>query len=124
MPNARLLCLALACLASLRAMEPAKNESLRVKILAAVFPGMKVSGGTVPVRKIIPRQPGAFRPIDFPDALAGERQYSVAGEPANETEMCAAENMLDRSFSRVRKLQFKVFVCSGPHFLDTKTPLS
>lgn len=115
MPTARLLCVALASLASLRAMEPAKNESLRLKILAAVFPGMKISAGAVPVRKITPRRPGTFPPIDFPDVLAGERQYSIAGEPANDTEMCAAENMLDSSFSRVRKLQFKVFVLPSTH---------
>lgn len=110
MSTARLLCVALLSLASLRAMEPVKNESLRLKILAAVFPGMKISGGAVPVRRITRREPGAFPPIDFPDTLAGEKQYSIAGEPANETEMCAAENMSDNSFSRVRELQFKVFV--------------
>jgi hypothetical protein len=76
---------------------------------------MKISGGSAPVRKITPRQPGAFPPIDFPDALAGEKQYSIAGEPASEAEMCAAETLLDGSVSRVRELQFKVFVLPSTH---------
>ncbi len=115
MSTARLLCVALVSLASLRAAEPTKNESLRLEILAAIFPGMKISGVAVPVHRIIRREPGAFPPIDFPDALAGEKQYSIAGEPANETEMCAAKNMSDNSFSRVRELQFKVFLLPSTH---------
>jgi len=76
---------------------------------------MKISGDSAPVRKITRRQPGAFPPIDFPDALAGEKQYSIVGEPANATEMCAAETLLDSSVSRVRELQFKVFVLPLTH---------
>jgi len=76
---------------------------------------MKISGDSAPVRKITRRQPGAFPPIDFPDALAGEKQYSIVGEPANATEMCAAETLLDGSVSRVRELQFKVFVLPLTH---------
>src|ERR1035437_268482 len=115
MATVRLICAVLVFMTSLRATEPIKNESLRLEILAAIFPGMTVSAGHVSVRKAMPREPGAFPPIDFPDALAGERLYYVAGEPATEMEKCAAENMLESfvrntpSLSRLRELRFKVF---------------
>ena len=105
----------LAFMTSLHAMEPIRNESVRLELLAAIFPGMTVSAGGVPVRKTTPREVGAFPPIEFPDALAGESLYYVAGEPASEVERCAAENMLDSSFSRVRELQFKAFTLPSAH---------
>jgi hypothetical protein len=105
MVTVRVLCSALAFIPLLPAAEPIKNESSRLEILAAIFPGMTVSAGAVSVRKTTPREHGAFPPIDFPDALAGEKFYHVTGEPTTEIEKCAAENMLDSSFSRIREVQ-------------------
>ncbi len=115
MATFRFIFAALAFIPLLRAAEPIQNESLRLEILAAIFPGMTVSDGAIPVRKTTPLKPGTFPPIDFPDALAGERFYYVTGQPASESEKCAAENMLDRTFSRVRELQFKAFALRSTH---------
>jgi hypothetical protein len=115
MATHRLIYAALAVMPLLRAAEPIQNESLRLEILAAIFPGMTVSDGAIPVRKTTPLKPGTFPPIEFPDALAGERLYRVTGEPASKSEKCAAENMLDSTFSRVRELQFKAFALAPAH---------
>jgi hypothetical protein len=115
MATFRLICATLAFMPLLRAVEPIQNESLRLELLAAIFPGMTVSAGAISIRKTTPLTPGTFPPIDFPDALAGERLYHVTGAPASESEKCAAENILDRTFSRVRELQFKAFALPSTH---------
>jgi hypothetical protein len=115
MATFRLFCAALAFTPLLGAAEPIQNESVRLQILAAIFPSMTVSGGAIPGRKTMPLKHGTFPPIEFPDALAGERLYYVTGEPASESEKCAAENMLESTFSQVRELQFKAFALPPTH---------
>jgi hypothetical protein len=85
------------------------DEALRLAALRAIFPGMQVF--VEPGKRIDKSWPVKPKPgeIFFPDALANETVYSVAGKARNEAEQCASENLVTQKFSNTRQVRFRLF---------------
>src|ERR1035438_10541446 len=72
--------------------EPLVDEALRIQILRALFPETAIS--LAPGRSIDYTWTTQTRaPLSFPDALASENVYNVAGPPSDDLEHCAAQDM-------------------------------
>jgi hypothetical protein len=88
--------------------EPLVDEALRIQILRALFPETAVS--LAPGTSIDYTWTTQTRaPLSFPDALASENVYNVAGPPSDDLEHCAAQDMLSRHASETREVRFRVF---------------
>jgi hypothetical protein len=78
--------------------EPLVDEALRIQVLRALFPETAIS--LAPGRSIDYTWTTQTRaPLSFPDALASENVYNVAGPPSDDLEHCAAQDMLSRHAS-------------------------
>ena len=92
------------------AMQPIRDESVRRQVLAAVFPGDRVSfrSGDHYAEAV----PKLGRTV-VPDAVARERIYRVIGPPIGEKERCAAEDVATSKQSNIRKLRLVVYQWPG-----------
>lgn len=99
--------------AVLVASEPISSEPVRVEILNAMFPGTVIA--VVPGRSIDDASRGndGFRDYHHADAMRNERVYTVSGAAVGETERCAAEDLVEGTFSKTRELRFQVFRWPG-----------
>jgi hypothetical protein len=88
----------------LRAAQPVVDETERLKIFSAIFPGARVVAR--PPYPSVKSEPGEL--IIFPDALQGQKVYRVEGATSKE-EACAAENVGTLEHSRLRELRFVVY---------------
>lgn len=83
--------------------EPIRDEGLRREILRAVWPGARATVFA-----------GKFHTIsytDFPDALKGETVYWVSSPPQDQSEDCAADDLVGYTApSRRRELRFRAWV--------------
>jgi len=96
--------------AALSATKPITDESLRMDALHAVFPKTTIS--LVVGRSIDDSwsPAGHSKQSLFPDALATEKVYRVAGPASGPAEECAASDVTDdSSFSKIREVRFVVF---------------
>lgn len=92
-----------------RGAQPVKDETKRISVLSAIFPGMQITPGD-PYPQSKPRS-GEL--IVFPDALAGQRVYRVVGTPSGEAENCASEDVATSKRSDVRELRFLMYPWPG-----------
>ncbi len=96
------------------ATRPIKDESLRMDVLRAVFPGATISleAGRSIDDSWSPA--GHSKEFLFPDALATERVYRVVGPPSGTAERCAASNVVNETLSsKTREVRFEVFRWPG-----------
>lgn len=107
--------LLVAATAPLSATEPITDESLRMDVLQAVFPKTTIS---LAVGRSIDDSwgpTGHSKEFLFPDALATEKVYQVAGPASGQAEECAASDVThDSPFSQIRKFAFRYFAGRGP----------
>jgi hypothetical protein len=87
------------------ASDPITDEALRMEALRAVFPGMQISATG---KRVNARERDWSSVIPFPDALAGEQVYRVAGKPQNEVERCNADGGIGR-ISSVREVALRLY---------------
>ena len=81
------------------------DEALRLATLRVLFPGMRISvDSSKKIDHSWPEKPKAGE-IVFPDALAGETVYEVTGNPMNEVERAAAEDIVTQRISNVRQVK-------------------
>ena len=106
--------LLVAATAPLSATEPITDESLRMDVLQAVFPKTTIS---LAVGRSIDDSwgpTGHSKEFLFPDALATEKVYQVAGPASGQAEECAASDVThDSPFSQIREVRFQVFRWPG-----------
>ncbi|SPE30388.1 exported hypothetical protein [Candidatus Sulfopaludibacter sp. SbA3] len=93
------------------AADPITDETLRFRVLSAIFPDMEI--GQVQRRIDSTLRLGAGPSLLFPDALALAPAYRVTGPPQDERERCAAANLVKRTASGERELRFMVFPWPG-----------
>jgi hypothetical protein len=89
--------------------QPVSDESARLVALRTIFPGMQVSlDRSKRIDDSWPEKPKAGE-LFFPDALAGESVYTVAGGAINEAELESSENIITGKFSDARQVRFRLF---------------
>ena len=88
--------------------DPIRHEPIRMQALRAIFPGMSISE-VVGLRIDNSWRPDRRRNLTFPDALKEERVYHVIGDAANQTERCAAEDVVSQTISKIRVVRFQVY---------------
>lgn len=88
---------------------PISDENLRMSALRAIFPGMQISlAAGERIDDSWPKKPKADE-LFFPDALAGENVYRVIGQPMNEAEQEASQDVASLNISMTRALRFQLF---------------
>ncbi len=110
-----LVVLSAAALGTARS-QPATDESLRLIALRSIFPGMQVSPDYS--KKLNDSWPNKPKPgeIFFPDTLSGESVYRVVGEPSNEAERCASDDVIAPGvYKRTREVRFRLIPWPREH---------
>jgi hypothetical protein len=88
---------------------PIADETLRLNVLRAIFPGMQVS--LLEGKRINdswPEQPKRSE-LDSPDAFAKENIYWVIGKATNEAENQASAQLITGHSSITRQVRFQIF---------------
>ncbi len=94
-----------------QAAEAITDETLRLKVLSAIFPDVEIEQVERRIDSTIFLD---LRPrLTFPDALALSPAYRVPGAPVDDREQCAARNELKRSISNEREVRFRLFPWPG-----------
>jgi len=89
--------------------EPIADEGLRGEILAAVFPGAKVSVQEEKVLNDSYWNGPKGAEILYPDVLKTEKVYRVVAPPRDHAEECAAESVITMKHSQTREVRFRVW---------------
>jgi hypothetical protein len=105
------------CLSVASGAELVTDEATRLKVLAAVFPGMSITA--TPGKRIDDsrRWPAGRVELDFPDALKREVVYRITGAPTTENETCAADDIIKQNQSAVREVRAKIYDLSPSRFV-------
>lgn len=105
------------CISVVSGAELVTDEATRLKVLAALFPGMSItatpdkhldSSGQMLVGKI---------KIDLPDALKGEIVYRIPGAPRTQDEKCAAGDLFNEKESPVREVRGQFYSLSPSEYV-------
>jgi hypothetical protein len=93
------------------------DESTRLKILAAVFPGMAITA--TPTRHIDGSGHSTMGPAKFEitDPLGSETVYRISGPLRTQNERCAGEDVASGKQSHVREARSRIYKIAGAQFV-------
>jgi hypothetical protein len=93
------------------AAAPLTDETLRLNVLSAIFPGMEIEPLARRIDSTI--RLDLRPPLTFPDALAMSAAYSITGPALDDRERCASRDLVKRTAATQRELRFRVYPWPG-----------